>query len=227
MPRRKASSTTQGSFLDGFSLFAQDATLGLAYNVLGNTTLCRSATTLPEGRTTVGVVFERGEDDTGEVTLIAEGQAIGSVVISDVSRMSKMRGVDVGRDPHAPVTDVYEGTFRVHGSHSFRRRTSGTRVSSDGGNRYGQQSRKSRMSEGITPTLDGLDGDGSGRDRPVVAPSVLLRGLLRRVVRRPARFVVVQDGQPLHHPAVRPEVAACGVQDAAVVPHGEGTGLPA
>ena len=106
---------SQGSFLDGFSLFVQDATLGLAYNVLGNTTLCRSATTLPEGRTTVGVAFERGEDDTGEIILIADGQAIGSVVISDVSRTSKMRGVDVGRDPHAPVTDVYEAPFEFTG----------------------------------------------------------------------------------------------------------------
>ncbi len=106
---------SQGSFLDGFSLFIQDAALSLAYNVLGNMTLCRTATMLHSGSLTVGVVFERGDDDTGTVTLMAEGQKIGSIGIPDVTRMSKMRGVDLGRDQHAPVSDVYKAPFEFTG----------------------------------------------------------------------------------------------------------------
>ena len=96
-------------------MFIQDAALGIAYNELGNATLCRTETTLPRGRITVGVVFERGDDDTGTVTLMAECQKIGSIGIPDVTRMSKMRGVDIGRDQHAPVTAVYKAPFEFTG----------------------------------------------------------------------------------------------------------------
>ena len=105
----------QGSFLDGFSLFIQDAALCLVFNVLGDTIAGRSATTLATGRTTVGLRFDRGENDTGEIILQANGQEVGSIDIPDVTRMSKMRGVDVGLDRHAPVTDVYEAPYPFTG----------------------------------------------------------------------------------------------------------------
>ena len=106
---------TQGSFLDGFSLFIQKATLCLVFNVLGDATTGRSATTLPTGRTTVGIRFERRDDNTGTISLQADGRQVGSIGIPDVTRMSKMRGVDVGRDPHAPATDVYRAPFEFTG----------------------------------------------------------------------------------------------------------------
>ena len=49
----------------------------------------------------------------------------------------------------------------------------------------------------------------------------------RGVVRRPARLVPVEDRQAFHQPSVGPEVAAGGVEDGSVVPHGDGAGFPA
>ena len=105
----------QGSFLDGFSLFIQDAAVCLVFKVLGDAITGRSATTLATGRTTVGMRFERGENDTGTIILQANGQEVGSIDIPDVTRMSKMRGVDVGLDRHAPVTDRYEAPYPFTG----------------------------------------------------------------------------------------------------------------
>ena len=107
---------SQGSFLDGLSVFVQDGTLGLAFNVLGDTTIGRAATSLPTGRATVGVAFARGDDGTGRFALLAEGREIGSISIPDATRMSKMRGVDVGGDRHAPVTDAYRAPFEFTGT---------------------------------------------------------------------------------------------------------------
>ena len=106
---------TQGSFLDGFSLFIQDAALCLVFNVLGNAITARSSTALPTGRTSVGLRFERGEDDTGTIILRTDGREVGSVDVPDVTRMSKMRGVDVGLDRHAPSTDLYPAPFEFTG----------------------------------------------------------------------------------------------------------------
>ena len=106
---------SQGSFLDGFSLFIQDAAPCLVFNVLGKAITARSATTLPAGRNTVGMRFERRADNTGAITLEADGCEVGSVGIPDATRMSKMRGVDVGRDPHAPATDAYLAPFAFTG----------------------------------------------------------------------------------------------------------------
>ena len=105
----------QGSFLDGFSLFIQDAALCLVFNMLGDAITGSSATALPTGRTTVGLRFERGDDNTGMFTLQADGREVGSIDIPDTTRMSKMRGVDVGRDQHAPVTDAYRAPFAFTG----------------------------------------------------------------------------------------------------------------
>ena len=106
---------SQGSFLDGFSLFIRDAALCLAFSVLGDAITVRSATPLATGRTTVGLLLERGEDDTGAVILQANGREVGSMDIPDITRLSKMRGVDVGRDRHAPVTDAYRAPFEFTG----------------------------------------------------------------------------------------------------------------
>ena len=105
----------QGSFLDGFSLFIQDGALCLVFNVLGVAITGRSATRLPTGRTTVGLLFERSDNDRGAFTLQVDGREVGSTVVPDVTRMSKMRGVDVGRDQHAPVTDAYRAPFEFTG----------------------------------------------------------------------------------------------------------------
>ncbi|MCY4060231.1 MAG: hypothetical protein OXG44_19790 [Gammaproteobacteria bacterium] len=87
----------------------------LVFKVLGDAITGQSATTLATGRTTVGMRFERGENDTGTIILQASGREVGSIDIPDVTRMSKMRGVDVGLDRHAPVTDRYEAPYPFSG----------------------------------------------------------------------------------------------------------------
>ena len=105
----------QGSFLDGISFFVQHGALGFAHATLGELTVGRSETTLPRGRITVGVEIERGNDDSGTVSLVTQGRKVASIGIQDISRMSKMRGVDVGRDPLATVTDLYQAPFEFTG----------------------------------------------------------------------------------------------------------------
>ena len=105
----------QGSALNGFSLFVRDATLCLAYKELGNATLGRSTTTLQTGRVRVGMVFEPGDSDTGTIALTADGEEVGSIRVPDVATIGKMRAVQVGRDRHAPITDVYEAPFEFTG----------------------------------------------------------------------------------------------------------------
>lgn len=89
--------------------------MGFAYTMLGDAAVGRSTTTLPNGRITVGVLFERGNDETGVVNLVAQGRNVGSMSIPDATRISTMRGVDVGRGRHAPITGLYKAPFEFTG----------------------------------------------------------------------------------------------------------------
>lgn len=101
----------QGSALNGLSLFVRDARLCLAYKELGNLTLGHSTTTLPSGHMRVGLVFEPGYANTGTIALMVEGEEVGSIPVPDVATIGKMRAVQVGRDRHSPITDVYGAPF--------------------------------------------------------------------------------------------------------------------
>ncbi len=105
----------QGSFRYGFSLFIQDERLCLAYRLQGNQTLGRAAARLPNGRIAVGLEFEPGDDDTGRLTLVAEGREIHTITMPDVTRISTMRGAEVGRHSQAPMTDAYTPPFEFTG----------------------------------------------------------------------------------------------------------------
>ena len=104
----------QGKSLDGFALFVQGGTPCCVYSALGEAVFCRSTTPLEPGRQTLAVRFQRsGEQAT--ITLMANGSESGSIVIRDAGRTSKMRGVDVGKNRHSPITDVYEAPFPFTG----------------------------------------------------------------------------------------------------------------
>ena len=106
----------QGKSLDGFSLFIQNGALCFVYNSLGETISGRSDTLLSNGCITVGATFEQADDGTGTITLIVEGQSIGSITIPDATRRSKMRGVEVGRNRHSQITDIYRAPFEFTGT---------------------------------------------------------------------------------------------------------------
>jgi arylsulfatase len=107
----------QGKSLDGVTLFVQGGVLCFVYTVMGKETVFRSATKLPRGRITVGMTFERN-GDAGTVTLMAQGQAIGSVDIPNVTRRA-MRGAEVGRNRHASITDLYPPPYAFSGTIHF------------------------------------------------------------------------------------------------------------
>ena len=104
----------QGKSLDGVTLFVQGGELCFVYTVLGQETVCRSATKLLKGRITVGMTFER-DGDAAAVTLVAQDEAIGSVKIPDVTRRA-MRGAEVGRNRHASITDLYSAPYVFTGT---------------------------------------------------------------------------------------------------------------
>ena len=106
----------QGKSLDGLSLFIQNGALCLAFNVLGQTHSCRSDTVLGGGRTTVGVRFDPRRENAATITLTADGEAIGSADMPGATRLSKIRGVEIGRNRHAPITDMYQAPFAFTGT---------------------------------------------------------------------------------------------------------------
>ena len=106
---------SQGSFMNGFSLFIQDGALCIAHTVRGDATVCRAPSPLPSGRISVRIAFEPNTDNTGLFTLMAEGQTIASVEIADTTSMTSMRGTDIGHDWDSPITNVYQAPFRFTG----------------------------------------------------------------------------------------------------------------
>lgn len=105
----------QGKSLDGFVLFVEDGALCSVFSVMGQATVCRSETALPTGRINVGVSLERNGDNTATVTHLAEGRTIGSIDIPDATRLSKMRGVELGRNRHSPISTLYPAPFEFTG----------------------------------------------------------------------------------------------------------------
>jgi|TARA_B110000196_G_C21067832_1_gene625833 hypothetical protein len=60
------------------------------------------------------MTFER-DGDEGIVTLVGQGEAIGSIKIPDVTRRA-MRGAEVGRSRHASITDLIEEAYAFNGT---------------------------------------------------------------------------------------------------------------
>jgi arylsulfatase len=106
----------QGKSLDGLSLFVQDGVLALACNVLGTETIGRCAVPLPTGRITAGVTFTRGPDDAGTFTFMVNGSAVDTLDVADVTRIPKMRGVEIGRNRHSPIATSYQAPFEFVGT---------------------------------------------------------------------------------------------------------------
>lgn len=106
----------QGKSWDGISLFVQDGVLSLACNVLGTENIGRSSAPLPTGRVTAGLAFARSGDGAGTFTFMVNGYATGSLEIADATRMQKMRGVEIGRNRHSPITSIYQAPFEFNGT---------------------------------------------------------------------------------------------------------------
>ena len=105
---------SQGSVIDGFSLFVQDGCLCFAHKALGNETFGQTAESIPSGRVTLGLRFERTSEGSWRATFLVAGKVAGTVDLP-ISRNFGRGGVDVGRDVLSPITDRYEPPFEYTG----------------------------------------------------------------------------------------------------------------
>ena len=105
----------QGSFLNGISLYVQNGFLAFVYTVMDTPNTWISKDLLPLGRITLDLLFQKQNPNSGVFLLKVRNKEIASIVISDTTHMTSMRGADVGRDLDAPVTDLYIAPFDFTG----------------------------------------------------------------------------------------------------------------
>jgi len=80
----------------------------------GDHHLVESEVDVPAGASVLGVRFRRG-DDGGDVTLVIDGEACGSLHVPLVMRMISSVGASVGRDRGSPVSERYRGEHPFQG----------------------------------------------------------------------------------------------------------------
>ncbi len=100
----------RGSSNSGFALYVKDGVPVFDYNAFHEHVFVRGLRPLAAGRHTVEVRVARGADRSAEVTLLADGEAIGSGRIPRLYAILSMLGMDLGRSL-APVNDEYEAPF--------------------------------------------------------------------------------------------------------------------
>jgi len=98
----------------GLSLFIKDARLMFDYNIFYDHKIVESEVTVPEGKSKVGIYFER-DDPGGEATLLIDGEQVGKMEIPFVIRLLGSTGMDIGRDSLSPVSEEYSAPFPFEG----------------------------------------------------------------------------------------------------------------
>jgi arylsulfatase len=105
---------SRGTNTSGLSLYIKDGRLVFDYNLFSTHYRAISETEVPVGKSTLGVRFER-IDQEGRATVLINDQDCGSVEFPRVLRIISAAGMDIGRDALSPVTDDYEGEFPFTG----------------------------------------------------------------------------------------------------------------
>ena len=59
-------------------------------------------------------MFEHAENEGGTFTFTHDVDEVGSTRIPEAMGVSRIGGVDIGRDVVAPITDIYNDPLRVH-----------------------------------------------------------------------------------------------------------------
>jgi arylsulfatase len=104
----------RGTNTSGLSCYVKDSRLVFDYNLYSTHYRVASDTEIPVGRSTLGVRFER-IDQEAIATVLINGRVSGSVEVPKVLRVISSTGMDIGRDGLSPVTDDYEGQFPFTG----------------------------------------------------------------------------------------------------------------
>jgi arylsulfatase len=95
-----------GTENSGLSFFVDEDHLVFDYNFFGTHSTVVSDRPVPEGDSLVGVRFERSGKE-GDVTLLIDGEEVGSMHVPAVMRIISSVGPSVGYDHGSPVSDRY------------------------------------------------------------------------------------------------------------------------
>ena len=106
---------SRGSHNVGHSFYLQDGTLNFVYNALGSLHVISAPVVLSPGKHHVGARFDR-EGKAGRITLVVDGEDVGSGEIPKLVRMLGSTGMDLGRDGLSQVCDAYRGEFPFSGT---------------------------------------------------------------------------------------------------------------
>jgi arylsulfatase A-like enzyme len=104
----------RGTNVSGLSFYIKNNRLIFDYNLFSTHYRAISEVGLPVGRSTLGVRFER-IDQEGRATVLINGEDSGTVSFPRVLRIISAAGMDIGRDALSPVTDDYDGEFAFTG----------------------------------------------------------------------------------------------------------------
>jgi arylsulfatase len=100
----------RGNSNSGFVLYVKDGAPVFDYNAFHEHVLIRGSRRLAPGRHLVEVRVARAPDRSAEVSLLADGELIGTGRIPRVLVILSMTGMDLGRSL-APVNDDYDAPF--------------------------------------------------------------------------------------------------------------------
>jgi arylsulfatase A-like enzyme len=99
----------------GHSFFVHDGDLQFDYNALGTHFRARAPLSLAAGAHELAARFDRAGKG-GVLTLVVDGDDVGSVEVPKLVRMLGSTGLDVGRDALSPVVDDYDAPFPFTGA---------------------------------------------------------------------------------------------------------------
>lgn len=107
-----------GGRFGGLSFFVKDRHLVYDYNFVGDRHYnVTSAFEVPGGRSVLTMAFNLKGRHTGISTLYIDGQEVGSTEVVTVPKQYSMEeGLEIGRDPQTPVTEIYESPFKFNGT---------------------------------------------------------------------------------------------------------------
>jgi arylsulfatase len=107
-----------GGRFAGLSLYVKDKHLIFDYNLFGlKHYVIRSKSEVPEGKATLGFVFDKTGKWKGTGRIFINGKEEGKVDMRFTvpGRYSFEEGLEVGQDPQTPVTDEYNSPFKYNG----------------------------------------------------------------------------------------------------------------
>jgi len=104
----------QGTQNGGYSWYIKDNKMIFDYNIFAEHHVVRSGIEVPTGRIQLEVRFVR-DGETGNITLVIDGQTCGTIQVPYVMRMISSTGLDIGKDSLSPVTDDYQAPFSFTG----------------------------------------------------------------------------------------------------------------